>query len=150
TGGYNLLRFVDTAKEELVDARAEKDSRNRVNHDKALSVGNDRRMEIANDDTEKVGGTQREWGGKDQQGRGAANSDAGVGKDRTLKTAAGMSSLAKAHFVTADDSIHISVGSSFIHMEKGLIRISAEHVVYQKEDPQHHFGVPGKWQTGVS
>ncbi len=150
TGGYNLLRFVDTAKEELVEARAEKDSKNRVNNDKALSVGHDRQMEIANDDTEHVGGTQREWVGKDQTTRVTDNSLSVVGKDRTLKTAEGMSSLAKAHFIVADDSIDISVGTSFIHMERGLIHISAEHVVYQKEDPQHHFGEPGKWQTGVS
>lgn len=150
TGGYNLLRFVDTAKEELVEARAEKDSRNRVNHDKALSVGHDRLMEIENDDTERVGGTQREWVGKDQKTRVTDNALSVVGKDRTLKTAEGMSSLAKAHFIVADDSIHISVGSSFIHMDRSTIRISARLVKWDKEDPQHHFGVPGKWHTGVS
>ncbi|MFT3765104.1 MAG: type VI secretion system tip protein TssI/VgrG [Minicystis sp.] len=150
TGGYNLLRFVDTANEELVDARAEKDSRNRVNHDKALSVGHDRLMEIANDDTERVGGTQREWVGKDQLTRVTDNALSVVGKDRTLKTAEGMSSLAKAHFIVADDSIDISVGSSSIHMDRNLIRIRARHVKYDKEDPQHHFGSPGKWHTGVS
>lgn len=150
TGGYNLLRFVDTAKEELVDARAEKDSRNRVNHDKALSVGNDRLMEIENDDAERVGGTQREWVGKDQLTRVTDNALSVVGKDRTLKTAEGMSSLAKAHFIVAEDSIDISVGSSFIHMDRNLIRISARLVRYEKEDPQHHFGIAGKWHTGVS
>jgi type VI secretion system secreted protein VgrG len=150
TGGYNLLRFVDTAHEELVEARAEKDSRNRVNHDKALSVGHDRLMEIANDDTERVGGTQRERVGKDQLTRVTDNALSVVGKDRTLKTAEGMSSLAKAHFIVADDSIHISVGSSFIHMDRNTIQISAQLVKYEKEDPQHHFRVPGKWQTGVS
>jgi len=150
TGGYNLLRFVDTANEELVDARAEKDSRNRVNHDKALSVGHDRLMEIENDDTERVGGTQREWVGKDQVTRVTDNSLSTVGKDRTLKTGEGMSSLAKAHFIVAEDSIDISVGSSFIHVDRHLIQISAELVKYEKEDPQHHNGIPGKWQTGVS
>jgi hypothetical protein len=73
-----------------------------------------------------------------------------VGKDRTLKTAEGMSSLAKAHFIVAEDSIHISVGSSFIHMDRNVIRIGAERIRYEKEDPQHHFGIPGKWHTGVS
>lgn len=150
TGGYNLLRFVDTANEELVEARAEKDSKNRVNHDKALSVGHDRLMEIANDDTERVGGTQREWVGKDQLTRVTDNALSVVGKDRTLKTAEGMSSLAKAHFIVAEDSIHIAVGSSFIHMDRNLIRISARLVKWDKEDPQHHYGIPGKWHTGVS
>jgi len=150
TGGYNLLRFVDTAHEELVDTRAEKDARNRVNHDKSLSVGHDRFMEIANDDEERVGRTQREWIGKDQITRVVDNSLSTVGADRILKTAEGMSSLAKAHFVVAEDSIDISVGSSFIHMDKELIHISAQLVVYEKEDPQHHYGESGKTASGVS
>jgi type VI secretion system secreted protein VgrG len=60
TGGFNLLRFVDTAGSELVEGRAEKDMYTRVNNDKELSVGNDRRMEIENDDEERIGGNQRE------------------------------------------------------------------------------------------
>jgi type VI secretion system secreted protein VgrG len=150
TGGYNLLRFVDTAKEELVEARAEKDSRNRVNHDKALSVGHDRLMEIESDDTERVGGTQRERVGKDQVTRVTDNSLSVVGKDRTLKTAEGMSSHAKAHFVVAEDSIDISVGSSYIHMDRNEIHICATLLIRHNEDPEHHFGIPGKWHTGVS
>jgi len=61
-----------------------------------------------------------------------------------------MSSLAKAHFIVAEDSIHISVGSSFIHMDRNQIQIRATLVKTDKEDPHHHYGVPGKWQTGVS
>jgi type VI secretion system secreted protein VgrG len=88
--------------------------------------------------------------GKDQLTRVTDNALSVVGKDRTLKTAEGMSSLAKAHFIVAEDSIDISVGSSFIHMDRNFINISAQLVLYEKEDPQHHFGIAGKWQTGVS
>jgi type VI secretion system secreted protein VgrG len=150
TGGYNLLRFVDTAGSELVEGRAEKDMSTRVNHDKELSVGHDRSMDVSHDDEERVGRDQREWIGKDRHVRVVDNYVSVVGKDRTLKTIEGMTSHAKAHFVVAEDSIHIAVGKSFIHMDKDTIQISACLVKVDREDPKNHRGEGGKYASGIS
>ncbi len=150
TGGYNLLRFVDTAGEELVQGRAEKDMRTRINHDKALSVGHDRTMDVERDDEERVGRDQREWIGKDRHMRVADNYVSVVGQDRTLKTIEGMKSHAKAHFVVAEDSIHIAVGTSFIHMDKDTIQISAALIKVDREDPRNHRGEGGKYASGIN
>ncbi len=149
TGGYNLLRFVDTAGSELVEGRAEKDMQSRVNHDKALSVGHDRRMEVEHDDEERIGRTQQEWVGKDKHARVEGNYVSVVGKDRTLKTTEGMVSLAKSHFIVAKDHIRISVGASSIYMDKDLIRVTSPNIKVEHEDPQNHRGVNGKFSTGV-
>jgi type VI secretion system secreted protein VgrG len=149
TGGFNLLRFVDTAGSELVEGRAEKDMQSRVNHDKELSVGHDRRMEIEHDDEERVGHDQREWVGKDKHARVEGNYASVVGKDRTLKTTEGMVSLAKSHFIVAKDYIRISVGASSIYMDKDLIRVTSPNIKVEHEDPENHRGSKGKFTTGV-
>ncbi len=137
TGGYNLLRFVDTAGEELVQSRAEKDLKNRVNNDKTLSVGHDRTMDIEREDEEKVRNDQREWVGKDKHARVADNYTSIVGKDRTLKTGQGMLSHAKNHAVVGDDSIHLVVGASSIFMNREKIVISSNLIKYKREDPKN-------------
>jgi type VI secretion system secreted protein VgrG len=138
TGGYNLLRYVDTAGSELVEGRAEKDMKTRVNHDKELSVGHDRRMTIEHDDEERVGQTQRERVGKDKTTRITGNYISVVGKDRTLKTVGGMLSHAKTHSIVAEDSIHLTVGVSSIFMDKEKIVITSGLVKLDHEDPRHH------------
>jgi type VI secretion system secreted protein VgrG len=138
TGGYNLLRYVDTAGSELVEGRAEKDMKTRVNHDKELSVGHDRRMTIEHDDEERVGQTQRERVGKDKTTRITGNYISVVGKDRTLKTVGGMLSHAKTHSSVAEDSIHLTVGVSSIFMDKEKIVITSGLVKLDHEDPRHH------------
>jgi type VI secretion system secreted protein VgrG len=151
TGGFNLLRYVDTAGSELVEGRAEKDMFSRVNHDKELSVGHDRRMSIENDDEERVAGHQREWVGKDKIARVAGSYTSIVGEDRTLKTVQGMTSRAKAHFVVAEDRLEISVGSSFIYMDKDLIHVSSPLIKLDEKDPRrNHRDSGGIWATGAS
>ncbi|NUP10787.1 MAG: type VI secretion system tip protein VgrG [Polyangiaceae bacterium] len=151
TGGYNLLRYVDTAGSELVEGRAEKDMYTRVNNDKELSVGHDRKMSIENDDEEKVAGNQREWVGKDKHASVADNYTSIVGKDRTLKTVEGMTSKAKAHFIVADDSIEITVGNSFIYMDKDHIHVSAPLIKKKEDNPRrNHRDSGGIWATGAN
>jgi len=128
TGGYNLLRFVDTAGEELVEGRAEKDMKTRVNNDKALSVGRDRAMEIARDDEEQVGGNQAESVGKNKLSRVLDSMLSVVGKDRLLKTIGDMVSHASSHSVSADNVININVGGSTIYIDKDQIIIKAKTV----------------------
>jgi type VI secretion system secreted protein VgrG len=129
TEGYNLLRYVDTAGQELVEGRAEKDMRTRVNHDKSLSVGHDRVMEIGHDDEERIGRTQQETVGKDKLMQVVDNLVSVVGKERLLKTLGNMLSHAKTHTIVADESINLSVGSSFIYMDKDTIIIKADKVL---------------------
>ncbi|NUP05372.1 MAG: type VI secretion system tip protein VgrG [Polyangiaceae bacterium] len=129
TGGYNLLRFVDTAGDELVEGRAEKDMRTRVNNDKALSVGRDRQMQIARDDDELVGGNQRETVAKDKLSRVFDSMLSIVGKDRLLKTVGNMISQAKAHAIGAEEVINLTVGNSIIYMDKDKIVIKAKTVL---------------------
>ena len=138
TGGYNLLRYVDTAGSELVEGRAEKDMLSRVNNDKALSVGHDRRMDIEHDDEERVLRTQREHVGKDKTERVADNVSSVVGKDRTLKTVGGMLSHAKTHSIVADDSIHLVVGNSSIFMDREKIVITSTVIKLDHEDARNH------------
>jgi len=149
TGGYNLLRYVDTAGSELVEGRAEKDMQSRVNHDKELSVGHDRQMSVEHDDEERIGQTQRETVGKDKHARVEGNYLSVVGKDRTLKTTEGMVSLAKSHFIVAEDHIRISVGASSIYMDKDLIRVTSPNIKVEHEDPENHRSEKGKFTTGV-
>ena len=138
TGGFNLLRFVNTAGSELVEGRAEKDMYSRVNNDKELSVGHDRRMSIENDDEERVAGNQREWVGKDKHARVADNYTSTVGKDRTLKTGEAMISKAKTHRIVAEERIHLTVGNASIYMDKDWIKIRAPLIKMDHEDPQNH------------
>jgi type VI secretion system secreted protein VgrG len=129
TGGYNLLRFVDTAGSELVESRAEKDMKTRVNNDKELSVGNDRRMEIGNDDEERIGENQREWVGKDKLMQVVENLVSVVGKERLLKTLGNMLSQAKTHSIIGDENTSLSVGKSFIYMDKDTIVLKANKIL---------------------
>jgi type VI secretion system secreted protein VgrG len=129
TGGYNLLRFVDTAGDELVEDRAEKDMKTRVNNDKALSVGRDRSMSIERDDEERVGGNQAESVGKNQLSRVFDNMLSIVGKERVLKTVGNMVSQAKAHAFSSDDTINLTVGNSLIYMDRDKIVIHAKTVL---------------------
>jgi len=129
TGGYNLLRFVDTAGSELVEGRAEKDMTTRVNNDKELSVGHDRLMSIENDDEERVTGNQRESVGKDKLAQVVQNLVSVVGEERLLKTLGNMLSHAKTHRIVGDESTHLSVGSSFIFMDRDTIVIKAKKIV---------------------
>ena len=129
TQGYNLLRYVDTAGQELVEGRAEKDMRTRVNNDKALSVGHDRSMEIGHDDEERIGRNQQETVGKDKLQQVVDNLVSVVGKERLLKTLGNMLSHAKTHTIVADESTNLSVGSSFIYMDKDTIIIKADKVL---------------------
>ncbi len=129
TGGYNLLRFVDTAGSELVEGRAEKDMRTRVNHDKELSVGHDRRMEVEHDDEERIGGSQRETVGKDKLARVVENLVSIVGKERLLKTLGNMLSQAKTHRIVGEETTNISVGNSFIYIDKDSIILKANKVL---------------------
>jgi type VI secretion system secreted protein VgrG len=129
TEGYNLLRYVDTAGQELVEGRAEKDMRTRVNHDKSLSVGHDRVMEIGHDDEERIGRTQQETVGKDKLMQVVDNLVSVVGKERLLKTLGNMLSHAKTHTIVADDSTNLAVGSSFIYMDRDTIIIKANKVL---------------------
>jgi type VI secretion system secreted protein VgrG len=129
TGGYNLLRFVDTAGEELVEGRAEKDMKTRVNNDKALSVGRDRSMSVERDDEERVGGNQAESVGKNQLSRVFDNMLSIVGKERVLKTVGNMVSQAKAHAFSSDDTINLTVGNSLIYMDRDKIVIHAKTVL---------------------
>ena len=129
TGGFNLLRFVDTAGSELVEGRAEKDMKTRVNNDKALSVGHDRTMEIENDDEERVLGNQRESVGKDKLAQVVDNLVSIVGKERLLKTLGNMLSHAKTHAIIGDETTNISVGNSFIYIDKDTIVIKANKVL---------------------
>ncbi len=133
TGGYNLLRFVDTAGEELVEGRAEKDMATRVNNDKALSVGRDRSMSISRDDSEKVGGQQSETVGKDKLSRVFDSLLSVVGKDRLLRTIGNMISHAKAHAISGEQTINLSVGGSYIYMDKDQIVIRAKTVYVNPE-----------------
>ena len=129
TGGYSLLRFVDTAGEELVEGRAEKDMKTRVNNDKALSVGRDRSMSIERDDEEKVAGMQRESVGKDKLSRVFDSLLSIVGKERLLKTVGNMISQAKSHAISSDETINLTVGNSLIYMDKDKIVIHAKTVL---------------------
>ena len=103
--------------------------RTRVNHDKTLSVGHDRVMEIGHDDEERIGRTQQETVGKDKLMQVVDNLVSVVGKERLLKTLGNMLSHAKTHTIVADDSINLSVGSSFIYMDKDTIIIKADKVL---------------------
>jgi len=129
TGGYNLLRFVDTAGEELVQGRAEKDMATRVNNDKSLSVGRDRSMSIERDDDETVAGNQRESVGKDKITRVFDNLLSTVGKDRLFKTVGNLISSAKAQAFNAEDVINLTVGGSLIYMDRDKIVIKAKTVL---------------------
>jgi len=129
TGGYNLLRFVDTAGSEMVEGRAEKDMTTRVNNDKELSVGHDRLMSIDNDDEERVTGNQRESVGKDKLAQVVQNLVSVVGEERLLKTLGNMLSHAKTHRIVGDESTHLSVGNSFIYMDRDTIVIKAKKIV---------------------
>ncbi len=128
TGGYNLLRFVDTAGSELVEGRAEKDMATRVNNDKALSVGNDRSMAIARDDEESVGGNQMETVGQNKLSRVVDSLMSVVGKERVLKTIGNMLSHALTHSIVGDKAIKLTVGGSSITMDNDTITIKAKHV----------------------
>lgn len=128
TGGYNLLRFVDTAGSEMVEGRAEKDMVTRVNNDKALSVGNTRSMQIGSDDTEQVGGNQTESVGMNKLGRVVDSLLSVVGKERVLKTVGSMLSQALSHSIIGDQAIKLAVGNSSITMDKDTIVITAKHV----------------------
>ncbi len=129
TGGYNLLRFVDTAGEELVEGRAEKDMQTRVNNDKSLSVGRDRSMSIERDDDEKVSGNQRESVGKDKITRVFDSFLSIVGKDRLMKTVGNLISSAKAQAFNAEDVINLTVGNSLIYMDRDKIVIKSKTVL---------------------
>lgn len=129
TGGYSLLRFVDTAGDELVEGRAEKDMKTRVNNDKALSVGRDREMTISRDDEERVGGVQRETVAKDKLGRVFDSLLSVVGKDRVLRTIGNMISHAKSHAISGEDVINVSVGESHIYIDRDKIIIKAKTVL---------------------
>ncbi len=129
TAGLNLLRFVDTAGSELVEGRAEKDMYSRVNNDKELSVGHDRRMSIENDDEERVAGNQRESVGKDKLAQVVDNLVSIVGKERLLKTLGNMLSHAKTHSIVGDENTSLSVGNSFIYMDKDTIVLKANKIL---------------------
>jgi type VI secretion system secreted protein VgrG len=129
TGGFNLLRFVDTAGSELVEGRAEKDMKTRINNDKTLSVGHDRRMEIENDDEERIARNQTETVGKDKLARVIENLVSIVGKDRLLKTLGDMLSHAKTHKIVGDDTTHLVVGNSFIYMDNDNIVLKAKKIL---------------------
>jgi type VI secretion system secreted protein VgrG len=129
TGGFNLLRFVDTAGEELVQGRAEKDMTTRVNNDKSLSVGRDRSMSIERDDDETVAGNQRESVGKDKISRVFDNLLSIVGKDRLMKTVGNLISSAKNTAFNAEDVINLTVGNSLIYMDRDKIVIKAKTVL---------------------
>ncbi len=129
TGGYNLLRFVDTAGSELVEGRAEKDMTTRINNDKTLSVGHDRRMEIENDDEERIAQNQTEFVGKDKLMQVVENLVSIVGKDRLLKTLGNMLSHAKTHTIIGDDNTNLAVGNSFIYMDKDTIVLKAKKIL---------------------
>jgi type VI secretion system secreted protein VgrG len=129
TGGFNLLRFVDTAGSELVEGRAEKDMQTRINNDKTLSVGHDRRMEIENDDEERIAQNQRETVGKDKLATVVDNLVSIVGKDRLLKTLGDMLSHAKTHAIVGEDTTHLVVGNSFIYMDNDNIVLKAKKIL---------------------
>jgi type VI secretion system secreted protein VgrG len=129
TGGFNLLRFVDTAGEELVEGRAEKDMQTRVNNDKSLSVGRDRSMSIERDDDETVAGNQRESVGKDKIARVFDNLLSIVGKDRLMKTVGNLISSAKNTAFNAEDVINLTVGNSLIYMDRDKIVIKSKTVL---------------------
>jgi type VI secretion system secreted protein VgrG len=129
TGGYNLLRFVDTAGSELVEGRAEKDMTTRINNDKTLSVGHDRRMEVENDDEERIGQNQREFVGKDKLMQVVENLVSIVGKERLLKTLGNMLSHAKTHKIIGDENTNLAVGNSFIYMDKDKIVLKAKKIL---------------------
>jgi type VI secretion system secreted protein VgrG len=129
TGGYNLLRFVDTAGSELVEGRAEKDMTTRINNDKTLSVGHDRRMEIENDDEERIGQNQSEFVGKDKLMQVVENLVSIVGKERLLKTLGNMLSHAKTHRIVGDENTNLAVGNSFIYMDKDTIVLKAKKIL---------------------
>ncbi len=129
TGGYNLLRFVDTAGSEMVEGRAEKDMATRVNNDKALSVGNNRMMQIGSDDEEQVGGNQMETVGQNKLGRVVDSLLSVVGKERVLKTIGNMLSQALTHSIIGDQAIKLAVGGSTITMDKDTIIIKAKTVL---------------------
>ncbi len=133
TGGYNLLRFVDTAGDELVEGRAEKDMQTRVNNDKALSVGRDRTMQVSRDDEERVDGVQRETVGKDKLSRVFDSMLCVVGKDRLLKTLGTMISRALSHSISASDTIQLAVGESTITMNRDQIVIKSKTVLVNPE-----------------
>jgi type VI secretion system secreted protein VgrG len=129
TGGYNLLRFVDTAGSELVEGRAEKDMATRVNNDKTLSVGNTRSMSIGSDDMESVGGNQLETVGQNKLGRVVDSLLSVVGKERVLKTIGNMLSQALTHSIIGDQAIKLAVGGSTITMDKDSIVLNAKKVL---------------------
>ena len=118
------------AKAGQVDlGRAEKDMTTRVNNDKTLSVGNDRRMEIENDDEERVTRNQTESVGKDKLAQVVDNLVSIVGKDRLLKTLGNMLSHAKTHKIIGDENTNLTVGSSFIYMDKDKIVMKANKIL---------------------
>ena len=83
--------------------------------------------------------------------RVAKNYTSIVGQDRTLKTDKGMTSQAKAHFVVADESLLLSVGSSFIYMDKDLIHVSSPLIKIEEKDPRrNHRDSGGIWATGAN
>ncbi len=129
TGGFNLLRFVDTAGSELVEGRAEKDMTTRINNDKTLSVGHDRRMEVENDDEEIIARNQTETVGKDKLATVVDNLVSVVGKDRLLKTLGDMLSHAKTHKIVGDDTTHFVVGNSYIYMDGDNIVLKAKKIL---------------------
>ena len=52
-----------------------------------------------------------------------------VGEERLLKTLGNMLSHAKTHRIVGDETTHLSVGSSFIYMDRDNIVIKAKKIV---------------------
>jgi hypothetical protein len=56
-----------------------------------------------------------------------------VGKDRLLRTIGNMVSHAKAHAISGEQTINVSVGNSYIYMDKDQIVIRAKTVYVNPE-----------------
>jgi len=141
TGGYNELMFEDSAGNELLHMRAEKDMTTRVNHDQASSVGRHRTDAIVGNDREAIGGNQVHSVDGDKLSQIGQNEGASIlgdltsmtGGDRVLQTVGNSISQALTHAITSDSGTVISVGSSRIEIGPDSITIQTPKLFLNPE-----------------
>ena len=124
TGGFNEFMFEDMAGKELVNTRAERDMKTRVNNDQSLSVGRHRGARVDGNDREHVQGNQKNSVfrnmmsaiGADQLTSVLGNMVSTTGKERILQTIGNFVSDALSHRINSKQGTTITVGKSMIHI----------------------------------
>jgi type VI secretion system secreted protein VgrG len=138
TGGYNEIMFEDSAGNELVHMRAEKNMTTQVNKDHMTAIGSNRSTSVNKDESKSVGGNQ------DYTIQGSntlatfadfiesvmGSHTSSTNSDRVQETAGTASSHARQHKVSADEGFTLTCGTSAVIVTATSITLQAEKVFF--------------------